>query len=76
MFETLDFHWDILQKRLREFAFLTRGLSITLRDERRSVREKTYQYEGGIVKLVEHLNDKKIRCTRSSPPTGSAKAST
>ena len=60
MFETLDFHWDILQKRLRELAFLNRGLSITLRDERQDpVREKTYQYEGGIVSFVEHLNDKK-----------------
>jgi DNA gyrase subunit B len=34
IFDTADFHWDILQKRLRELAFLNRGLTITLRDER------------------------------------------
>jgi DNA gyrase subunit B len=72
MFDTADFHWDILQKRLRELAFLNRGLTITLRDERPSgaigglsrpdldeVKEKVYVYEGGIVSFVEHLNDKK-----------------
>jgi DNA gyrase subunit B len=58
--ETGDFHWDTLQKRLRELAFLNRGLSITLVDERPDdVREKTYVYEGGIVSFVEHLNEKK-----------------
>jgi DNA gyrase subunit B len=58
--ETGDFHWDTLQKRLRELAFLNRGLSITLVDERpEEVREKTYVYEGGIVSFVEHLNEKK-----------------
>jgi DNA gyrase subunit B len=58
--ETADFHWDTLQKRLRELAFLNRGLSITLVDERPDdVREKTYVYEGGIVSFVEHLNEKK-----------------
>jgi DNA gyrase subunit B len=60
MFDTADFHWDILQKRLRELAFLNRGLSITLRDERpEEVREKIFVYDGGIVSFVEHLNDKK-----------------
>jgi DNA gyrase subunit B len=60
MFEVFDFHWDILQKRLRELAFLNRGLSITLRDERGDEpRERTYKFEGGIVSFVEWLNEKK-----------------
>jgi DNA gyrase subunit B len=60
MFDTTDFHWDILQKRLRELAFLNRGLSITLRDERpEEVKELTFVYDGGIISFVEHLNDKK-----------------
>jgi DNA gyrase subunit B len=60
MFEVSEFHWDILQKRLRELAFLNRGLSITLRDERgETVRERVYMFEGGIVSFVEWLNEKK-----------------
>ncbi|MBV8530519.1 MAG: DNA topoisomerase (ATP-hydrolyzing) subunit B [Candidatus Eremiobacteraeota bacterium] len=60
MFEVTEFHWDILQKRLRELAFLNRGLSITLRDERGdAVRERTYTFDGGIVSFVEWLNEKK-----------------
>jgi DNA gyrase subunit B len=60
IFETTEFHWDILQKRLRELAFLNRGLSITLRDERgEAVRERTYKFDGGIVSFVEWLNEKK-----------------
>jgi DNA gyrase subunit B len=60
VFETTEFHWDILQKRLRELAFLNRGLSITLRDERgEAVRERAYQFDGGIVSFVEWLNEKK-----------------
>jgi DNA gyrase subunit B len=60
VFETTDFHWDILQKRLRELAFLNRGLAITLRDERpEEPKERTFVYEGGIVSFVQHLNDKK-----------------
>jgi DNA gyrase subunit B len=60
MFEVLDFHWDILQKRWRELAFLNRGLEITLRDERGDEpRERLYKFEGGIVSFVEWLNEKK-----------------
>ena len=60
VFETLELHWDILQKRLRELAFLNRGLSITLRDERgEEPRERTYKFDGGIVSFVEYLNEKK-----------------
>ncbi|HVN69566.1 MAG TPA: DNA topoisomerase (ATP-hydrolyzing) subunit B [Candidatus Binatia bacterium] len=60
VFEVTEFHWDILQKRLRELAFLNRGLSITLRDERAEpVRERTYLFDGGIVSFVEWLNEKK-----------------
>jgi DNA gyrase subunit B len=60
MFEVLDFHWDVLAKRLRELAFLNRGLSITLRDERgEQLRERSFKFEGGIVSFVEWLNEKK-----------------
>ncbi len=60
MFETVEFHWDVLQKRLRELAFLNRGLSITLRDERPDEpKESTFQYDGGIISFVQHLNEKK-----------------
>ncbi|MGR4063843.1 MAG: DNA topoisomerase (ATP-hydrolyzing) subunit B [Vulcanimicrobiaceae bacterium] len=60
MFEVTQFHWDVLQKRLRELAFLNRGLSITLRDERgEEPRERNYKFEGGIVSFVEWLNEKK-----------------
>jgi len=60
MFEVTDFHWDVLAKRLRELAFLNRGLSITLRDERQDpVRERTFKFDGGIVSFVEWLNEKK-----------------
>jgi DNA gyrase subunit B len=64
MFETLDFSWKILENRLRELAFLNRGLSITLRDERPDEpRERTYLYEGGIISFVEWLNENKESLT-------------
>jgi DNA gyrase subunit B len=67
IFETLDFSWSVLEKRLRELAFLNRGLRITLRDERvdegEPPKEKTYYYEGGIVAFVEWLNENKEALT-------------
>jgi DNA gyrase subunit B len=67
IFETLDFSWSTLEKRLRELAFLNRGLRITLRDERveedEQPKEKTYFYEGGIVAFVEWLNENKEALT-------------
>jgi DNA gyrase subunit B len=60
VFETREYHWDVLQKRLRELAFLNRGLTITLRDERGDEpRERTYKFDGGIISFVEWLNEKK-----------------
>jgi DNA gyrase subunit B len=58
VFEILDFSWDILSQRLRELAFLNRGLKITLSDER-TEKKQEFHYGGGIVSFVEHLNKNK-----------------
>ncbi len=64
VFETLDFSWNILEKRLRELAFLNRGLAIVLRDERgETPKDKRYAYEGGIVSFVEWLDENKEALT-------------
>ena len=57
IFETTIFDYSILQQRVREMAFLTKGLKIVLRDERpQEPIEKTFHYEGGIKEFVEYLN--------------------
>ncbi|MBI2263789.1 MAG: DNA topoisomerase (ATP-hydrolyzing) subunit B [Armatimonadetes bacterium] len=58
IFEETEFHFDILSQRLRELAFLNKGLFISLTDERTG-KEHKYQYDGGIVQFVEHLNQNK-----------------
>ncbi len=58
IFEILDFSYDILSQRLRELAFLNKGLKITLIDER-SEKKQVFHYSGGIVSFVEHLNKNK-----------------
>lgn len=56
IFEETVYDFNILQTRLREMAFLTRGIRIILRDTREEKREKTYHYEGGISEFVAYLN--------------------
>lgn len=70
IFETLEFDFDTLRTRLREMAFLTKGLKITLSDKRAGKeKEREFHYEGGINEFVEYINrhkdplyDKVIYC--------------
>ena len=57
IFETLVYDFDTLKQRLRETAFLTKGLRITLTDERTDPwKERSFCYEGGIREFVQYLN--------------------
>ncbi len=57
IFETLDFDFHTLEERLRETAFLTRGLKISIVDERGEGHSAEFQYDGGIEDFVSYLNE-------------------
>ncbi len=59
IFEDTVYDFDILKNRLREMAFLTKGIKIILRDDREDKKEKIFHYEGGIKEFVQYLNRSK-----------------
>jgi len=70
IFDSIEFHYDTLAQRLREIAFLNKGLTITLKDER-SNKQAEFHYTGGIAEFVKHLNKNK-EVLHSSPIYGEA----
>jgi DNA gyrase subunit B len=58
IFKSIEYSYDVLSQRLRELAFLNKGLEITLKDER-SDKEALFKFSGGIVSFVEYLNKNK-----------------
>lgn len=63
IFETIEFSVDVITKRLRELAFLNKGLEIVFVNERDKIEEdqkiKTYKFDGGLIDFVRYLNDAK-----------------
>ncbi|MBM4322613.1 MAG: DNA gyrase subunit B, partial [Deltaproteobacteria bacterium] len=65
IFETVQFSFDLLSQRLRELAFLNKGLSISIEDERSGKRHDFF-YKGGILSFIEYLNKNK-NCIHPKP---------
>ncbi len=60
IFETVEFDFETITQRMREMAFLNRGLRIEVRDERKDPPEEVvYKYEGGIIDFIKHVNSSK-----------------
>ncbi len=61
IFRLVDYEWDILAEHMRESAFLNKGVTITLRDERDpgNIQEEIFLYRGGLVEFVKFLNENK-----------------
>ena len=62
IFSTLEFSWDILAARLRELAFLNKGIEIVFQQEQHdgAMRTETFRYDGGIREFIQHLNKNKV----------------
>ncbi len=57
IFSSLEYSYDTLRHRLRELAFLNKGLQITLKDERtKDIQEENFCYSGGLISYIEYLN--------------------
>ena len=60
IFDEIEYDYETLERRLREMAFLNKGIRITLKDEREGKKkEEIFHYEGGIREFVKHLNTNK-----------------
>ena len=60
IFETLEYDYEVLENRFREMAFLTKGLKITIEDQREEeVKKAEFHFEGGLISFVEYLNKNK-----------------
>ena len=68
--ETVEYEFEILERRLRESAFLNAGLSITLTDSRdpENIVEKVYCYEGGLSSFVDYINTSRALTPLHTPP--------
>ncbi len=59
IFESIEFNYDTLANRMRELAFLNKGITITISDERADGRSQQFRYDGGIIEFVKSLNENK-----------------
>lgn len=64
IFDSVEYNFDTLSKRLRELAFLNAGIKIILRDDRGKGKENVFQFKGGIISFLQYLNENKTSITK------------